>query len=91
VLITSSQSRLVSTSEAAALLNVSPRTVINWINRDLVAYVRLPGGDYRIPVGALLASLSGTFDLASELDAFDRAAALSEMTEDDAVEQAAGD
>jgi excisionase family DNA binding protein len=77
----------VTTSEAAALLNVSKRTVVNWIHRDLVPYVRLPGGEYRIPLGALLSSLSGTFDLSIELEALDRATA--DLDEDEAVRIAA--
>ena len=35
--------------EFAALLNVHPRTVRRWITRGLVTYVRLPGGERRIP------------------------------------------
>ena len=41
---------LLSTREVAETLNVSPRTVTNWIRGDRVPYVRLPGGDYRIPL-----------------------------------------
>ena len=39
----------------AALLNVNPCTVRRWISRGLVAYVRLPGGEHRIPRDALTA------------------------------------
>jgi excisionase family DNA binding protein len=91
MLITGSRSRLLTTSEAAALLNVSKRTIINWIQRDLVPYVRLPGGEYRLPLGALLGSISGTFDLAAELQAFDRAAATSDLDEDEAAAAVADD
>jgi excisionase family DNA binding protein len=58
---------LLTTAQAASLLNVSRRTVLNWINDDRVQYVRLPGGEYRIPLDPLLESLEGTYDLANEL------------------------
>ena len=41
--------------EFAALLDVNPRTVRRWISRGLVAYVRLPGGEHRIPRDELTA------------------------------------
>jgi excisionase family DNA binding protein len=59
--------RLLSTREAAELLNVSPRTVTNWIRADKVPYVRLPGGEYRLPLDGLLDSLTGTHDMRPEL------------------------
>ena len=58
---------LLTVAQAASLLNVSDRTVRRWIKAELVPFVRLPGGDYRIPQGPLLASLRGTYDLAGEL------------------------
>lgn len=66
-----SQPKLISTKEAAALLNVTQRTVTNWIEADKVPYLRLPGGEYRLPISGLLASLSGTYDLRAELEALD--------------------
>jgi excisionase family DNA binding protein len=62
------EERLLSTRQAAELLNVSPRTVTNWIRADRVPYVRLPGGEYRLPVEGLLESLSGTHDLRAQLE-----------------------
>jgi excisionase family DNA binding protein len=59
---------LLSTREVAELLNVSPRTVTNWIRSDRVPYVRLPGGEYRIPQAGLLESLSGTYDVRAALN-----------------------
>ena len=65
------QPKLLTTKQAAELLNVSTRTVLNWIDTDKVPYVRLPGGDYRIPLSGLLASLTGTYQLDEELRALD--------------------
>jgi excisionase family DNA binding protein len=59
--------RLLTTRQAADLLNVSPRTVTNWIRADKVPYVRLPGGEYRLPLDGLLGSLTGTYDMGPEL------------------------
>ena len=68
--------RLITTAEAAALLRVSSRTVLNWIESDTIPYVQLPSAgtrrDYRIPVAALLRSLSGNYDLATDLQALDQ-------------------
>jgi len=67
--------KLLSTREVADLLNVAPRTVTNWIRADRLPYVRLPGGEYRVPEQGLLDSLSGTYAIdvasrgAAELDA----------------------
>lgn len=66
-----SQPKLLSTSQAAGLLNVSRRTILNWIEAGKVPYVRLPGGDYRIPLTGLLGSLSGTYRLEDEIRALD--------------------
>jgi excisionase family DNA binding protein len=46
---------------------VSDRTVRRWIKAERIPFLRLPSGEYRIPQGALLASLRGTYDLADEL------------------------
>lgn len=66
-----SQPKLLSTTQAAALLNVSRRTILNWIESGKVPYVRLPGGDYRVPLSGLLSSLSGTYRLDEEIRALD--------------------
>jgi excisionase family DNA binding protein len=67
----SSQPKLLSTRQAAELLNVSKRTILNWVESDKIPYVKLPGGDYRIPLAGLLASLSGTYRLDEEIRALD--------------------
>lgn len=59
---------LLTTRRAAELLNVTPRTVTNWIRADRVPYVRLPGGEYRLPLDGLLDSLSGPYDLRSPIE-----------------------
>jgi excisionase family DNA binding protein len=55
--------RLITTKEAADLLQVSPRTVQSWIDQEAIPYIRLPsvGGrpSYRIPLRGLLNSLRG--------------------------------
>lgn len=78
--------QLITTKEAAELLRVEPRTVLNWIKEDRIPYVELPGGGdrrtYRIPLGALLSSLSGTFDLAKEIRDWDRRAVEEGITDE---------
>lgn len=78
--------RLMTTKEAAELLNVSPRTILNWIERGSIPYVELPGGgerkEYRIPQLALLRSLAGNYDLVAELEQLENAAAGSGLTEE---------
>jgi excisionase family DNA binding protein len=59
--------RLLTVLQAASLLSVSDRTIRRWIKAERVPFLRLPSGEYRIPQGALLASLRGTYDLAGEL------------------------
>ena len=71
-----SQQTLMTTKEAADLLRVSPRTVLNWIEDDLVPYVMLPSRgrhEYRIPRRGLLRALSANYDLAEEFREADRA------------------
>ena len=65
---TTMEVRLVSTADAAKLLGVSQRTVVNWIKADRVRYVELPGGNYRIPLSDLLSALGGTFDMREVVD-----------------------
>jgi excisionase family DNA binding protein len=62
-----SQPVLLTVSQAASLLRVSDRTIRRWIEAERVPFLKLPSGAYRIPQGALLASLRGTYDLAGEL------------------------
>lgn len=74
-----SQPQLLSTKQAADLLNVSKRTVLNWIESEKIPYIKLPGGDYRVPLAGLLASLSGTYRLDEEIRGLDaRYAAVSD-------------
>jgi len=68
---TAARPQLLTVSEAAALLNVNERTVRRWIDAESIPYLKLPGGSYRIPQGALLASLRGNYDLAAELRELD--------------------
>lgn len=80
--------RLITTNEAASLLRVTPRTIVNWIDRGSIPYVELPSGgsrrEYRIPEVALLRSLSGNFNLEAELERLETAAA--EMTEEEMID-----
>jgi excisionase family DNA binding protein len=80
--------RLITTNEAASLLRVTSRTIVNWIERGSIPYVELPSGgsrrEYRIPEVALLRSLSGNFNLEAELERLETAAA--EMTEDEMID-----
>lgn len=80
--------RLLTTGEVAALLRVTTRTVNNWIKQEKVPYIELPGGEYRIPLAGLLASLNGTFDLAKALGDLDEA--LADVSEDE-IESALDD
>lgn len=83
------QPKLLSTKQAAELLNVSKRTILNWIESERVPYVKLPGGDYRIPLAGLLASLSGTYQLDEEIRALDeRYAALGDADVQQALDNA---
>lgn len=70
--------KLLTTSEAAELLKVSSRTILNWIRAETIPYLELPStgerSEYRIPLQGLLSSLSGNYDLASELRQLDAAA-----------------
>ena len=70
--------RFLTTKEAASLLRVSPRTVLNWIEQDAIPYVALPsaGGrrrEYRIPRHGLLRSLAANYDLGQDFAASDAA------------------
>lgn len=63
--------QLLTVGEAAALLNVDEQTIRRWIDAESIPYVELPGGCYRIPQDASLASLRGNYDLAAELRELD--------------------
>lgn len=63
---------MLTVSEAAALLNVNERTVRRWIDAESIPCLELPGGSYRVPPGALLASLRGNYDLGVELRELDK-------------------
>jgi excisionase family DNA binding protein len=41
--------KLLSTGEAAQVLNVTPMTLRSWHYKGLINAVRLPGGHFRIP------------------------------------------
>ncbi len=69
--ITAAQPQLLTVAQAASLLSVSDRTIRRWIEAERIPYVELPSGGYRIPQGALLASLRGNYDLAKELKELD--------------------
>jgi excisionase family DNA binding protein len=69
--LTAAQPQLLTVAQAASLLSVSDRTIRRWIEAERIPYVELPSGGYRIPQGALLASLRGTYDLAVELKELD--------------------
>ena len=80
---------LITTTEAAELLRVSSRTILNWIEADAIPYVQLPTAgtrrEYRIPVAALLRSLSGNYDLAADLAALDQRTREAEISDKDVL------
>ncbi|HTU39969.1 MAG TPA: hypothetical protein VMF35_18375 [Acidimicrobiales bacterium] len=66
--------RLLTTAEAAHLLGLEDRSLIlDWISRDCVPYVKLPGDArrawYRVPRLALLSMLGGDNTLSAEFKA----------------------
>ena len=79
--ITAAPPQLLTVPQAASLLNVSDRTIRRWIEGEKIPYLELPSGGYRIPQGALLASLRGNYDLAGELRELDQRH--SEISEDE--------
>ena len=54
--LTTPRLQLLTVAQAAALLNVSDRTIRRWIEAKKVPYLKLPSGGYRIPQASLLAS-----------------------------------
>ena len=63
-----SKIQLLTTKEAADLVGVSSRTVMNWADAGKVPYLKLPGGEYRIPLTGFLAAMEGTYDLGADLE-----------------------
>jgi excisionase family DNA binding protein len=66
------QPTLLTTKEAADLLKVTSRTIVNWIDSDAIPYVELPSSgparrEFRIPLQGLLNSVGGNYDLGREL------------------------
>jgi excisionase family DNA binding protein len=68
---TASRPQLLTVAQAASLLNVSEKTIRRWVDDEKVPHVRLPSNQIRIPLAALLASLQGNYDLASEVAELD--------------------
>jgi excisionase family DNA binding protein len=64
---TASRPQLLTVAQAASLLNVSEKTIRRWVDDEKVPHVRLPSGQIRMPLAALLASLQGNYDLAGEV------------------------
>lgn len=81
--------KLLTTKEAAELVRVSQRTVLNWIENEAIPYLRLPQvgerKEYRIPMIGLLKSLGGNYDLAAELQALDAASIKAGVTDEDVL------
>lgn len=48
------KNRALSTKEAAEILDVSPGTVVNWVNRGMIPAIMSKNG-YRIPAGRIFA------------------------------------
>ncbi|WP_217915654.1 helix-turn-helix domain-containing protein [Miltoncostaea marina] len=88
--LTGSRPQLLTTKEAADLLRVSQRTITQWIAEDRIPYVRLPAAGerptFRIPLAGLLRTLTGNFDLASELADLDQRTAAVKLTEEQVMD-----
>jgi excisionase family DNA binding protein len=78
---TAAAPRLINVAQAASLLAVSEKTIRRWIDAERIPYLRLPSGGYRIPVGALLASLGGNYVLGDELEQIEER--MGDVSEDD--------
>ena len=74
------QPQLVTVEQVCRLLAVSRETVRGWIKQDAIPYIVLPHRTdatrhaYRIPLQALLTSLSGNYDLSRDLEIIREAA-----------------
>lgn len=73
--------RGLTVAQAASLLNVSGTTIRRWIEAERIPFFKLASGAYRVPQGALLASLPATYDLAAGISALDEH--LADMSEED--------
>ena len=51
-------STLLRVGEVATLLGVHPKTVRRWLKADQLPWVRLPGGERRVPSDAVQRVLS---------------------------------
>lgn len=84
------EAQLITVQEAATLLRVSTSTVNNWIRDGLVPYIELPSGgskpSHRLPLNALLQSLSGNYDLQPHVEAVEQKTARTEPRDDDSFE-----
>lgn len=93
-LSTSFKPQLIKVGEAAALLRVSTSTIHNWIENEAIPYIKLPGNgkraEYRIPLRGLVASLSGNYNLAADLDTLAAAAAAAGLDVEAAVAATGG-
>lgn len=78
---TAAAPKLMTVAQAASLLAVSEKTIRRWIDNERIPYLKLPSGGYRIPQGALLASLGGNYALGDELEELD--ARMAGVTEDE--------
>jgi excisionase family DNA binding protein len=82
--------RLISVEEAATLLAVTDTTVRNWIKADAIPYVELPGTGQRrrcrIPLQGLLNTLTGNYDLASDVEYLDAVFGGAARSEDESPE-----
>lgn len=80
---------LLTTKDTAKMLSVSSQTVLNWIEREEIPFVQLPGGggrkrrEFRIPLRGLLESLSGNYNLGKDLDVVIREMGLELPKEED--------
>ena len=90
-LTTGSEPQLLKPTEVANLLRVSRSTVNNWIHDGSIPYIKLPGGNYRIPLRGLMAALSSNFDLGGTLSAISEAARANGVREADLIVMAGGD
>lgn len=94
-LTTDFKPKLITVTEAAALLNVSTSTIHGWIDKDAIPYIELPSSGakrtYRIPLRGLISSLSGNYNLAEELESLETAARDAGIDEASAVAMTGGD
>lgn len=51
---------LLTVAETAKLLSTGDQSVRNWMSEGLIPYVKLPSGQYRIPLRGLLETMEGS-------------------------------